>query len=79
MEKALYEATEAKYAPTPNSEDLKVKVRLLDGHFYDDVHFAGTLSDLIGIIENGEMLHMVKANGDKIFLNTKLLVDFVLS
>jgi len=52
---------------------------LLDEHFYDDVYFSGSIEELIKIVENGEMLYIEKANGDQIFVNTRLVVDFVLS
>ena len=79
MEKALYEAAEVKSAPSFNENEVRVKLRLLDGHFYEDVLFKGSLKNLIGIIEKGEMLYVEKINGDQIFVNSKLVVDFVLS
>ena len=79
MEKTLYEATEVKYDSSADRKEIKVKLRLLDGHFYDNVFFKGSLKELIKLIEKGEMLYIVKFNGDKIFLNSRLVLDFVLS
>ena len=79
MEKALYEATSVKDYPNFDAVGIKVKLRLLDGHFYDDVYFKSSFLELIKIVEKGEMLYVVKVNGDQIFINTKLIVDFVLS
>ena len=75
----MYEAANIKNSLTVDEKGLKVKLRLLDGHFYDDVYFKDSLGELIDIIEDGEMLFIEKANGDKIFVNTRLVVDFVLS
>lgn len=79
MEKALYEASGVKYDSSTDEKGIKVKLRLLDGHFYDNVFFKGSLKDLIKLIEKGEMLYIVKSNGDQIYLNSKLVLDFVLS
>ena len=79
MEYTLYEASKVKDAEVVREKGIKLKLRLLDGHFYDDVYFKGSLEELVGIIEKGEMLYIIKINGDQIFINTKLIVDFVLS
>ena len=79
MEKTLYEALNVKNVLTSDENEVNVKLRLLDGHFYDDVLFKGSLKELVGIIERGEMLFIEKFNGDRIFINSKLVVDFVLS
>ena len=79
MEMALYNATTIDRASTVDRKGVRVKLRLLDGHFYDDVYFGETLHELINIIEKGDMLHMEKVNGDNIYINTKLVVDFVIS
>ena len=78
MEKTLYEASSAKYDLT-DEKGFKLKLRLLDDHFYDDVYFDGSLKELVKIIEKNEMLYVSKFNGDKIFINSRLIVDFVLS
>jgi len=75
----MYEAVSVKNSLVIDEKGLKVKLRLLDGHFYDDVYFRDSLEDLIDIIEAGKMLFIEKADGDKIYINTKLVVDFVLS
>ena len=79
MEKALYVVSNTAQDSTPAEEGMIVKLRLLDDHFYDDVLFKGSLQELIETIENGKMLQITKFNGDKIFLNSRLIVDFVLS
>jgi len=79
MEKMLYEAVKAPRGSADDEKGIKLKLRLLDGHFYDDVYFKGYLGELIDVIENGQMLYMEKISGDRIFVNSKLVVDFVLS
>lgn len=75
----MYEAAKVKSAAVLEQKEIKLKLRLLDEHFYDDVYFSGSIEELIKIVENGEMLYIEKANGDQIFVNTRLVVDFVLS
>ena len=79
MEKALYEAADVKSYPNADEKGVRVKIRLLDGHFYDDVFFKGSLKELLDIVKKGEMLYLVKINEDQIFINSKLIVDFVIS
>ena len=75
----MYVVSSTEESSTPTEEGLIVKLRLLDDHFYDEVLFKGSLKDLIESIEGGKMLPITKFNGDKIFLNSRLIVDFVLS
>jgi len=79
MEIALYEASKVKHDSVNSQTGIRLKLRLLDGHFYDDVFFKASLGELIEIIEKGEMLFVEKVNGDQIYVNSKLVVDFVLS
>ena len=79
MEKALYEANIVKSDVIATKTGIKLKLRLLDDHFYDDVHFKGSVEELVDTIEKGKMLYIIKINGDQIFVNSKLIVDFVLS
>ena len=76
---SFYEANKVKSNSTDGEKGIRVKLRLLDDHFYDDVNFSGTIEDLIAIIEKAKMLHIKKNNGDQIFINSRLIVDFVLS
>ena len=76
---AFYEASKFIDNSTPDEKGIRVKLRLLDDHFYDDVLFSGSLKELIELIEQNKMLHIQKNNGDKIFINSRLIVDFVLS
>ena len=79
MENSLYEASNVKDYSNADENGITIKLRLLDGHFYDNVFFNGTLKELITIIEKAQMLYIKKSNGDKIFINTRLIVDFVLA
>ena len=79
MEIALYEASRINYDSVAELKGVKLKLRLLDGHFYDDVYFKASLNELIEVIEKGQMLYIEKVNGDQIFINSRLVVDFVLS
>lgn len=79
MENSLYEASNVKDYPQSEEKGITIKLRLLDGHFYDNVFFNGTFKDLITIVEKAQMLYIKKYNGDQIFINTRLIVDFVLA
>ena len=79
MEKGFYEASLISADTLSDEKGIKLKFRLLDDHFYDDVYFHGTIGEFISTIEKGEVLYVVKISGERIFINTKLIVDFVLA
>ena len=79
MENSLYEASSVKDYSNADEKGITIKLRLLDGHFYDNVFFSGSFKDLITIVEKAQMLYIKKSNGDQIFINTRLIVDFVIA